>query len=121
MPGLAPPSRPVRPMSRASTLLLLLVTALLNGCDRFPKNRTLLVGGWAPAGAACDGRSEVVYDKEGVWAGYDVSGRWTLDGRRLTTRVTERGGFDQPARKVGERPSTATILGLSPTDLTLRL
>jgi hypothetical protein len=64
----------------------------------------------------------VVYAKGGAWAGYDVAGRWKLDGDRLTTRVTERGGFDRPARKVtGERPSTAIVLSLSQTELALRL
>jgi hypothetical protein len=109
-------------MRIAPALRLLLSIALLAGCDRLPKSRSLLVGGWAPPGEACDSRDGVVYDKQGVWAGYNVSGRWTLDGRRLTTLVTERGGFDQPARKVsGEKPAAATVLLLSQTDLTLRL
>jgi hypothetical protein len=102
--------------------LLILATVLLAGCDRNPESRRLLAGGWAPPGQACDSRGGVFYDKGGSWAGYDVSGRWTLDGDRLKTEVTERGGFDQPGRKVsGEPASTATILSLSQTELTLRL
>jgi hypothetical protein len=82
----------------------------------------MLVGGWAPAGQACDDRGGVVYDKDGTWAGYNVGGRWTLDGRHLRTEVTERGGFDQPAGKVsGERPSRLTILSLTESELSLRL
>jgi hypothetical protein len=107
---------------KAPALLLLLAAPLLNGCDRSPETVSLLVGGWAPPGAACDSRGSVVYDKAGAWAGYDVSGRWTLSGDRLTTEVTERGGYDQPARKVsGEKPSVSRVLSLSQTDLTLRL
>jgi hypothetical protein len=110
-----------RRMSKSPTLLLLLSTALLSGCDRIYDSHSQLVGGWAPSGAACDSPGGVVYNKEGVWAGYDVSGRWKLDGDRLTTWVTERGGFDEPGRKVSEKPSTSIILALSQTDLTLRL
>jgi hypothetical protein len=81
----------------------------------------MLVGGWAPAGQSCDSLGGVVYDKGGTWAGYNVAGRWALDGRQLTTRVTERGGFDRPAQKVSwEKPSRTTILMLTETELTLR-
>ncbi len=111
-----------RDLGRHSIVCLVLATTFLSGCHRLSESRSLLVGGWAPPGEACDSRGGVVYDKEGVWAGYDVSGSWKLEGDRLTTWVTERGGFDQPGRKVsGEKPSTATIVSLSPTDLTLRL
>ena len=103
-------------------LTFLAAAALLGGCDRIHTPDSRLVGGWAPAGAACGGPGMVVYDKEGLWAGDDVSGRWTVDGDRLTTRVTERGGSDQPGRKVsGEKPSVSTILAVSQTELTLRL
>jgi hypothetical protein len=109
-------------MKSAPALLLFAAATLLAGCDRNPEARRLLAGGWAPPGQACDSRDGVFYDKGGSWAGYDVSGRWTLNGDRLKTEVTERGGFDRPAVKVsGERPSTATILSLSQTELTLRL
>jgi hypothetical protein len=82
----------------------------------------MLIGGWAPPGQSCDSNGGVFYDKGGSWAGYNVSGSWTLDGVHLRTQVAERGGFDQPARKVsGERPVTATILSLTQADLTLRL
>lgn len=109
-------------MRKTPALLLLLTASLLAGCDRQLGSTSPLVGGWAPPGQACNGRDEVVYDKEGVWAGYDVSGRWKLDGDRLTTWVTERGGFDEPAHKVsGEKPAAATIVSLSQTDLALRL
>jgi hypothetical protein len=82
----------------------------------------MLVGGWAPAGQPCDSRGGVYYDRDGSWAGYNVSGRWTMDGRHLRTRVTERGGFDQPAHKAsGEKPSHATILSLTESELSLRL
>src|SRR6185503_6496394 len=101
-------------MRTAPALLLLLSVALLAGCDRFPKSRSLLVGGWAPPGETCDSRGGGVYDKQGVGAGYDGSGRWTLEARHLTTRVPDRGGFDRPGRKVsGEKPATAPILSLS--------
>jgi hypothetical protein len=100
----------------------ILAAALAAGCERKSEAGSPLVGGWAPPGEACDSSGGVVYGKDGAWAGYDVSGRWTLDGDRLTRRVTERGGFDQPGRKVsGEKPVTATILSLSQTELTLRL
>lgn len=80
-----------------------------------------LAGGWSPPGQSCDSRGGVVYDKGGSWAGYDVAGRWTLDGDRLKTWITERGGFDQPAHTVsGDKPSIATIVSLTQTDLTLR-
>ena len=109
-------------MNRAPALLLLLTAAVAAGCGRTSEAGSPLVGGWAPPGASCDSRGGVVYNKEGVWAGYDVSGRWKLDGDRLTTWVDERGGYDQPGRKVSwERPVTATILSLSQTDLSLRL
>jgi hypothetical protein len=109
-------------MRRAPTLFLLVAAAHLVGCDGKPFRRMMLVGGWAPPGQACDSQGGVFYDRDGSWAGYNVSGRWTLDGRRLRTRVTLRGGFDQPAHKVsGEKPSFATILALSQTALTLRL
>jgi hypothetical protein len=109
-------------MRRARVLLLLLAAAALAGCGRNAESRRLLAGGWAPPGQACDSRGGVFYDKGGTWAGYDVSGRWTLEGDRLRTWVDERGGFDQPARKVsGEKPSAATLLSLSQTELTLRL
>jgi hypothetical protein len=104
------------------TLLLMLTAALAAGCNRDPESISPLVGGWAPPGSSCDSRGGVDYDRTGAWAGYDVSGRWKLDGDRLTTWVTERGGYDQPGRKVsGEKPTTATVLSLTPTDLTLRL
>lgn len=109
-------------MKPASLLLLLLAAAGTIGCGRPSEAGSPLVGGWAPPGQPCDSRDGVVYDKAGVWAGYDVSGRWKLDGDRLTTWVDERGGSDEPGRKVsGEKPATATILSLSQTDLTLRL
>ena len=109
-------------MRPAPALLLLFATALLAGCNRSAESRRLLAGGWAPPGEACDSHGGVFYDKGGSWAGDNVSGRWTLDGDRLTTSVTERGGFDRPASKVsGEPPSTSKILSLSQTGLTLRL
>jgi hypothetical protein len=109
-------------MKPAPALAIVLAAALLAGCDGKPFRRMMLVGGWAPPGQSCDSRDGVVYDRDGSWAGYDVAGRWTLDGKRLRTQVTERGGFDQPAHKVsGERPSFATILTLSQTELTLQL
>lgn len=109
-------------MKPAPVLLLLLATALLGGCGRSAESRMRVAGGWAPPGEACDSRDGVFYDKDGSWAGYDVAGRWTLDGDRLRTWITERGGFDRPARKVsGEKPSAATILSLSQDALTLRL
>jgi hypothetical protein len=118
----ARPGPQSRKMSRAPALLLLLTATVMTGCHRVSESRSPLVGGWAPPGEACDSRGGVVYDKAGVWAGYNVSGRWKLDGDRLTTWVTERGGYDQPGRKVsGEKPSSATIISLSQTDLTLRL
>ncbi len=109
-------------MKPGPALLLLVAAALLAGCQRNSGSRMLLAGGWAPAGQSCDSRGGVVYDKGGSWAGYNVAGRWTLEGDRLRTEITERGGFDQPAHKVsGERPSTATILSLTEAELTLRL
>jgi hypothetical protein len=109
-------------MRRSPVLRLLLSISLVTGCHRLSESQSPLVGGWAPPGEGCDSPGGVVYNKEGVWAGYDVSGRWTLDGDRLTTQVTERGGSDRPGRKVsGEKPSVSTILALSQTDLTLRL
>jgi hypothetical protein len=108
-------------MIRPPALLLLLAMALA-GCGQKPKTVSLLIGGWAPPGATCDSRGGVVYDKTGAWAGYDVSGHWTLDGDRLTTWVDERGGYDQPGRKVsGEKPSKMAVLSLTQSDLTLRL
>jgi hypothetical protein len=109
-------------MKQATALLLLLAAALPAGCDGKSVPRVLLVGGWAPQGGACDSAGGVFYDKEGTWAGYDVVGTWKLSGDRLTTQITERGGYDRPARKVsGEKPTTMTILSLSQTDLTERL
>jgi hypothetical protein len=102
--------------------LVLLIGMALAGCDQKPRTPSPLVGGWAPPGAACDSPGGVVYDKSGAWAGYNVAGRWKLDGDKLTTWVDERGGYDRPARKVsGEKPSTMTVLSLTPTDLLLRL
>lgn len=109
-------------MNPTPALLLLFATALLAGCNQNGESRRLLSGGWAPPGEACDSRGGIFYDKGGSWAGYNVSGRWTLQGDRLTTTVTERGGFDRPGRTVsGEKPVTANVLSLSETDLTLRL
>jgi hypothetical protein len=106
---------------KVPALVLLLAACLLGGCDGESSRRMMLVGGWAPPGQPCDSRGGVFYDKGGTWAGYDVAGRWTLDGRQLTTRITERGGFDRPAQKVnGEKPSHATIVSLTETELTLR-
>ncbi|MEI9890006.1 MAG: hypothetical protein WDN45_04625 [Caulobacteraceae bacterium] len=92
-------------------------------CDNMAKaERLKLIGGWAPAGTACDSAGGVVYDKEGAWAGYDVSGRWRLDGHRLTTWVTEIGGYDKPARKVEKaKPAASTVVSMSQTDLVLKL
>jgi len=107
---------------KSAPVLLLILAAALTGCNRNAESRRLLAGGWAPPGQACDGQGGVFYDKGGSWAGYDVSGRWTLDGRHLRTAVTERGGFDRPARKVtGEKPVRATILSLTQTELALTL
>lgn len=109
-------------MNPVGALILCLAAAAVAGCSRGSQPVTLLVGGWAPPGAACDSTDGVFYGKEGVWAGYDVVGRWKLDGDRLTTWVTERGGYDRPAHRVtGEKPSTATVQSLSQTDLALRL
>jgi hypothetical protein len=104
-----------------SPAFLLMSTALLSGCDRIHDSHSLLVGKWAPQGAACDSPGLVVYNKEGLWAGDDVSGRWQVDGDRLTTQVAERGGSDEPGRKVSEKPSISKVLALSQTDLTLQL
>ena len=108
---------------KPASLFLILATALASGaCDRLASAQAIrMAGGWAPPGQACDSRDGVAYDKAGTWAGYDVSGRWTLRGDRLTTWVEERGGYDQPGRKVsGEKPKVSTVLALSDTDLTLR-
>jgi hypothetical protein len=109
-------------MKPVRVLLLLTATLTLSACDRLANANSLrLVGGWAPPGSPCDSRGGVVYDKGGSWAGYDVSGRWKLRGDRLTTWITERGGYDEPGRTVtGEKPQRSTILSLSRTDLTLR-
>jgi hypothetical protein len=113
-------NRRVKP---SPALPLLLATAALAGCGQTsPGVVSPLVGEWAPPGSSCESAGGVAYDKTGEWAGYDVVGTWKLNGNRLTTRVTERGGYDQPARKVsGEKPSTATVVSLSQSDLVLRL
>ena len=103
-------------------LILLFAAAGIAACGRDPESRRLLTGEWAPPGQSCDSSGGMAYDKGGSWAGYNIAGRWTLAGDRLETVVTERGGFDRPAHTVsGEKPSIATILSLTQTDLTLRL
>jgi hypothetical protein len=104
--------------------VLLIFTAALatSACDRLASADMIkMKGGWAPPGQACDSPSGVYYDKAGRWAGYNVAGQWKLRGVRLTTWVTERGGYDQPGRKVrGEKATVFTVLSLSQTDLTLK-
>lgn len=63
-----------------------------------------LVGGWIVAEdssrdrSACEGDSGVIYRADGTFEMLEQSGRWTLDGHTLTTRITES---DDGAAKVG--------------------
>lgn len=111
-------------MNRIAALLPLLAAAILSGCGEksaSPIQRSLLIGRWAPPGATCQIDCGIIYLKDGTWAAYNESGDWTLRGDRLTLRVTERGGTDQPGRTVkDEKPIASTIVSLSKTELVER-
>lgn len=86
-----------------------------------PSNASKLVGIWELRGGTCESDNVVTYRANGSFDTYDTSGRWSLNGAKLTSLITKRGDPDERARSIvpAEKHIT-TIISLTNDSMTER-
>ena len=75
--------------------------------------RSAIVGVWSVPDGSCEGDTSEIFRTDGSYRGDTYEGRWTVRGRRLTTKVERQGEMGGPLRTAPEPATVSTLLRLT--------